>query len=395
MYRGCCGAVCSVQVLLEHNKAEVLQQWHDIMPALLDALTATSDGVVNQALLVHVKIAQEERHFKDVLRALLERFQGESGQALLQKRGTLIIRGLCSMLGGTRVFRELATILEAETNCAFAASITQALNLMLLSAPELASLRAHLQRSQRDPASAHLLRTLYSCWCHSACAALSLCMLAEAYQHVGAMIHTLADLPLVPVLLAQVDRFVMLIDSPVFTRVRLQLLSPERYPDLMRAMYSLLMLCPQSRAFHTLHARLSSVPTLALLKLNDSTYNHNTSGTTAAITSPVDGTSPVASSPHEFDVPPSPESSGDVHLPWAEMLHVFKSKQEKLITYHEDRDRPPRMGAGGQGASGVLPGAIPVNAAAWETASSSSFAGTPGTKRLQSQNALSSSSPGP
>lgn len=159
-----------------------------------------------QALLVHVKIAQEERHFKDVLRALLERFQGESGQALLQKRGTLIIRGLCSMLGGTRVFRELATILEAETNCAFAASITQALNLMLLSAPELASLRAHLQRSQRDPASAHLLRTLYSCWCHSACAALSLCMLAEAYQHVGAMIHTLADLPLVPVLLAQVDR---------------------------------------------------------------------------------------------------------------------------------------------------------------------------------------------
>lgn len=37
-----------LQVLLEHNKAEVLQQWHDIMPALLDALTATSDGVVNQ-----------------------------------------------------------------------------------------------------------------------------------------------------------------------------------------------------------------------------------------------------------------------------------------------------------------------------------------------------------
>lgn len=38
-----------MQVLLEHNKAEVLQQWHDIMPALLDALTSQSDGVVNQA----------------------------------------------------------------------------------------------------------------------------------------------------------------------------------------------------------------------------------------------------------------------------------------------------------------------------------------------------------
>jgi Vacuolar protein 14 C-terminal Fig4p binding len=64
-------------------------------------------------------------------------------------------------------------------------------------------------------------------------------------------------------------RFVMLIDSPVFTRVRLQLLSPGRYPDLMRSMYALLMLCPQSHSFQTLQARLSSVPTLALLKLND------------------------------------------------------------------------------------------------------------------------------
>lgn len=153
-----------------------------------------------------MKIAQEDRHFKMVLQALLERFQGESGQVLLQKRGTLIIRGLCGMLGGTKVFSELATILEGETNCVFAATITQALNLMLLSAPELSSLRSSLQNALRDPESAKLLQTLYSCWSHSACAALSLCMLAQAYQHVGALIHELAELPLVPVLLAQVDR---------------------------------------------------------------------------------------------------------------------------------------------------------------------------------------------
>jgi hypothetical protein len=98
----------------------------------------------------------------------------------------------------------------------------------------------------------------------------------------------------------------MLIDSPVFTRVRLQLLSPERHPDLMRAMYSLLMLCPQSRAFHTLHARLSSIPTLALLKLNDAP-----SGVVGPAGSDV-STKSVA------DV----EMSNEVHLPWAEMLQV-------------------------------------------------------------------------
>ena len=36
------------QVLLQHNKDEVLRQWDDIMPALLDALSASSDAVVKQ-----------------------------------------------------------------------------------------------------------------------------------------------------------------------------------------------------------------------------------------------------------------------------------------------------------------------------------------------------------
>jgi hypothetical protein len=295
-----------------------------------------------------------------------------------------------------QVFSELAAILEPEADSAFAASMTQALNLLLLTAPELADLRARLQNALSDGASARLLETLYSCWCHSACASLSLCMLAQAYTHVDAMIHALAELPLLPVLLAQVDRcaaivsvcghsgslfwrrisvwllllplllfaqveqcqmvrcccaaglhaafcrgscccrcgclrrrnsaqsprivyarcillsqqlllpllltqvnrrvvvvfslpasalqqscctckslpllqaflssshsfrhpacrFVMLVDSPVFTRVRLQLLCPGQFPDLMRSMYSLLMLCPQSNSFHTLQVRL-------------------------------------------------------------------------------------------------------------------------------------------
>lgn len=52
---------------------------------------------------MHVKIAQDEHHFNVVLRALLERFRGDSGALLLQQRGTLILRGLCGLLGGIKV----------------------------------------------------------------------------------------------------------------------------------------------------------------------------------------------------------------------------------------------------------------------------------------------------
>ena len=50
------------------------------------------------------------------------------------------------------------------------------------------------------------------------------------------------------------------------TALRLQLLEPEKYPYLLKAMYGLLMLLPQSSAFVTLRNRLSAVSSLGLLQ---------------------------------------------------------------------------------------------------------------------------------
>ena len=95
-------------------------------------------------------------------------------------------------------------------------------------------------------------------------------------------------------------RLVQLIEAPVFTSLRLQLLHPKRYPALMRAMYSLLMLCPQSNAFQILHARLSSIPTMALLQLEETSEDwYKTLKETS-----------------------SNQSLPEIELPWNDMLEV-------------------------------------------------------------------------
>jgi len=76
-------------------------------------------------MLVHAEISAEEEHFKLLLQGLLQRFRGDKGSALLQSRGALIVRGLCSLLGGVRVFRELACILEGEECLSFASMLVQ------------------------------------------------------------------------------------------------------------------------------------------------------------------------------------------------------------------------------------------------------------------------------
>ena len=47
--------------------------------------------------------------------------------------------------------------------------------------------------------------------------------------------------------------------------LRLQLLEPEKHPFLLKALYGLLMLLPQSTAFVTLRNRLNSVSALGFL----------------------------------------------------------------------------------------------------------------------------------
>lgn len=75
-----------------------------------------------------------------------------------------------------------------------------------------------------------------------------------------------AELEITVGLLIQIDKLVQLLESPVFTALRLQLLEPDKYPYLLKAMYGLLMLLPQSSAFATLRNRLSAVSSLGFLQ---------------------------------------------------------------------------------------------------------------------------------
>ena len=89
-------------------------------------------------------------------------------------------------------------------------------------------------------AGADLFHSLYSSWSHSAGAVLSLCFLAGAYSHACDVITAYADLPMGVEVLVQIDRLVQLLETPIFTYLRLQLLQPARYPDLIRCLTAFL-----------------------------------------------------------------------------------------------------------------------------------------------------------
>ncbi|KAK1288522.1 hypothetical protein QJS10_CPB19g01486 [Acorus calamus] len=248
-----------ISMLLKRHRSEVISFLDDIFDTLLKALSDPSDEVVLLVLEVHACIAKETLHFRRLVVFLMQKFQTDL--SLLEKRGTLIVRRLCVILDAERVYREFSAILEVETDLDFASTMVQALNLILLTSSELADLRALLKKSLVDAAGGKLFLSLYSSWCHSPMATISLCLLAQAYYHACSVIQSLNEEDITVKFFVQLDKLIRLLETPIFVYLRLQLLEPGRYPWLLKALNGLLMLLPQqSDAFKILETRLRTVP---------------------------------------------------------------------------------------------------------------------------------------
>lgn len=60
------------------------------------------------------------------------------------------------------------------------------------------------------------------------------CCCAQAYQHASDLIGVFREVRMGVETLVQIDRLVQILETPVFTSLRLHLLQPSQYPSLLR-----------------------------------------------------------------------------------------------------------------------------------------------------------------
>ncbi|KZT60729.1 ARM repeat-containing protein [Calocera cornea HHB12733] len=261
-------------LLMLHSKApkKILAMDDGTFPALLKTLSDPSEEVIKNdlRLLAQISSSSEEAYFKSFMVNLLELFSTD--RRLLETRGSLIIRQLCLNLNSERIYRTFAEILERDEDLDFASTMVQKLNIILITSPELQEFRRRLKNLESKDGQ-NLFSILYKSWCHNAVAVFSLCLLAQAYEHASNLLQIFAELEITVHFLVQIDKLVQLIESPVFTSLRLQLLEPDRYPYLFKCLYGLLMLLPQSTAFISLRNRLNAVSALGFLHIAPKTSN--------------------------------------------------------------------------------------------------------------------------
>ncbi|KAI8491112.1 PtdIns(3,5)P(2) sythesis regulation factor [Branchiostoma belcheri] len=206
-------------------------------------------------------------YFTKFMVSLIKLFSTD--KELLENRGSFIVRQLCLLLNAEAIFRALAEILLEEEDLRFAAIMVQTLNSILLTSTELFELRTQL-KDLKTKESCDLFCCLYQSWCHNPVATVSLCLLTQNYRHSCDLLQLFGDLEVTVEFLTEIDKLVQLIESPIFTYLRLQLLDAQQNAYLIKALYGLLMLLPQSRAFDTLRHRLDCLPASHLIPQHQS-----------------------------------------------------------------------------------------------------------------------------
>lgn len=256
---------------------KIYSQFEEIFPMIIKTVSDPSDEVVELDLQVLAAICDNGArtdYFDKFMMSLVTMFNND--QKLLEKRGTFIIEMVCSLLEAEKVYCGLALILCEHTDITFTALMVQYLNWILLTTPQLASLRKTLKqhtsiseegrvdklmkRSRSDTSvKSDVFMTLYNTWCHDPVSTIALCLMSHSYQHASEVIHALGALEMTELTLSGLDRLVQLLESPVFASLRLELVCRDTDPALIRSLAGILMLLPQSEAFALLRQRLECV----------------------------------------------------------------------------------------------------------------------------------------
>ncbi|EPS33225.1 hypothetical protein PDE_08187 [Penicillium oxalicum 114-2] len=296
-------------LIMLHRKAprKVVAFNDGTFPALLKTLSDPAEAVVTKDLQLLSQISRnsEDSYFTSFMVNLLQLFSTD--RHLLEVRGNLIIRQLCLNLSPERIYRTLADCLEKEEDLEFASIMVQNLNNNLITAPELSDMRKRLRNLDTRDGQMFFV-ALFRSWCHNAVSTFSLCLLAQAYEQAYNLLQIFAELEMTVNMLIQIDKLVQLLESPVFTYLRLQLLEPEKYPYLYKCLYGVLMLLPQSSAFAALKNRLNSVSNIGFLHGGPRSASQTTPS---------------------FDRSSGTRLKSRDDIRWTELLDKFKAVQER------------------------------------------------------------------
>jgi vacuole morphology and inheritance protein 14 len=268
-------------IMLQKKDPQTFMEFTDnIFITLLKTLNYSNETIINKVLDLLSRISNQsnDKYFNNFMIDLLELFKKDS--KLLNSKSDFIIKKICKSLDSERVYKSLSNVLldkfsKNEEDLNFISIMIQILNNNLIIAPELNSLRKKLINNLNNNDSIILFESLFKCWSLNSPSLLCLTLLTSNYKLSYQIINEMVRYEININILVQLDLLIQLLESPIFAKLRLDLLDPITNIYLFKCLYGLLMLLPQSNSFKILQNRLNSISSIINLPFNEKLSKNN------------------------------------------------------------------------------------------------------------------------
>ena len=205
-----------------------------------------------------------------IINLLINKFS--KSQNLINSYGIIVLKSLSKTIDIFTIFRIFSDNLLKNKDINFIIKITKILNIFLLSEKECQNIRNELSRKRTISMSGqceitnvenkkgkNLFEKLFYLWAFNPFMAVLLTMYCNYFELSYHLALELSKIKLQENDYIELCRIVQIFESSIFNNVRLKLLRPKKNIFLVKTLYALLMILPQSNSFDSLNNRIKSV----------------------------------------------------------------------------------------------------------------------------------------
>lgn len=259
-----------IVLLFGANCSVVSSRFNDVFESTLRLLKDPSQTVL-ESTLDTLCLITDEGSLDLLVSSILELTRCDA--AVLLPRLPTIVKQLQLHYQGEggeqceKLLEALAKAVPSICDTRFICKVVITVSTMLLTSAEFARTRELLKRGLHDERAAALFATLAPSWRYNGAAFVALALLCRFYALSFGLLQAICEAEVSPETLLQFDRLAQLLESPVFSFVRIAMLEPSRHLPLVKTLFALLALLPQTSPQYTmLCGRLKLVPGLSHLE---------------------------------------------------------------------------------------------------------------------------------
>ena len=242
---------------------------------LVNIIPNSNKNILTQIMKTLCLICDKQPEFVDyIINLIIKLFSTE--QNLINLYGIKVLKSLSKTIDSFTIFKIFCDNLLKSNDIFFVMKITKILNLFLLSENECQNIRNELSKKKpisldnnnkeninNSKSDYNLFEKLFYLWAFNPFMTVLLSMYCNYFELSYYLTLELSKIKLQENDYIELCQIIQIFESSIFNSVRVKLLRPKKNIFLVKTLYALLMILPQTNSFDSLNNRIKSVRFIA------------------------------------------------------------------------------------------------------------------------------------